>query len=215
MRERCAVTNKVYESVVKSVVNSVEPRILSDLARYTFEKKVNEVTDSDIMTAVNKTCNTMLNTHAPDIEEVFKKNLKMNLRELDIENRVIAYFVDFDRLVEEHGLSGVLGPEKLDNTEDNKHRCKDRCKILIDNLMPAVLKTDIKRLVSVQHRQAKTNDVQLRRLIVERAKEQQHFHQLSSEKGDNTKKQETKKSDGGKKTATTVPKDSKELSKPK
>ncbi|OWZ11658.1 hypothetical protein PHMEG_00015297 [Phytophthora megakarya] len=121
MRERCAVTNEVYESVVKSVVNSVEPRILSDLARYTFEKKVNEVTDSDIMTAVNKKCNTMLNAHAPDIEEVFKKNLKMNLRELDIENRVMAYFVDFDRLVEEHGLSGVLGPEKLDNAEDNKH----------------------------------------------------------------------------------------------
>ncbi|OWY95096.1 hypothetical protein PHMEG_00034990, partial [Phytophthora megakarya] len=186
-------TNEVYESVVKRVGNSVEPRILSDLACYTFEKKVNEVTDSDIMTA----------------------NLKMNLRELDIENRVMVYFVDFDRLVEKHGLTGILGPEKLDNAEDIKHRCKDRCKTLIDNLVPAVLKTDIKRLVSIQHRQANTNDVQLRSQIVERAKEQQHFHQLSSKKGDNTKKQETKKSDSGKEAATTVPKDSKEVSKPK
>ncbi|POM76222.1 LOW QUALITY PROTEIN: Hypothetical protein PHPALM_6567 [Phytophthora palmivora] len=182
-------------SVVKSVVNSGEPRILNDLARYTFEKKVGEVSDSDIMAGVDKKCSTMLNPHASVVEDVFRKTLKLNRHEQDTVNRAMAYFVNLDRLVEEHGLTGVLGPEKLINAEDGKHRRKDRCKILMDNLAPRVFKTDIKDIVSIQHCQAKTNDVQLHWLMGNRAAA---FLLIVLRKNDYAKKPEIKRSDGGK-----------------
>lgn len=72
-----------------SAVGSVEPRILSDLARYSFEKDVASVTGRNITSGVEKKCASLLNTHAPDIEETCKRLLSMDLREGDIEARVI------------------------------------------------------------------------------------------------------------------------------
>lgn len=60
-------------------------------------------------------------------------------------------------------------------------KMKSRCKLLIQNLAPEVLKMDIERLVSLTRRDAKFNDVTLYQLILERAVMQQHYHVMSME----------------------------------
>ncbi|EGZ04362.1 hypothetical protein PHYSODRAFT_411849, partial [Phytophthora sojae] len=58
---------------------------------------------------------------------------------------------------------------------------KNRCKLIIENLSPAMLKTESKRLVSLQHREAKTDDIALHQLILTRAKMQQRYHLMERE----------------------------------
>ncbi|KAF1332443.1 hypothetical protein FI667_g3535, partial [Globisporangium splendens] len=146
IREWCGVTDEAYENVLVSVLASVEPRILNDLARYTFEIEVSKLTDGDMLGAGQKKCSSLLNPHAPDVEELFKQQLNMNLRERDIEARIMVYFMDFDLIVEENGLSEVFGCDQLLDAADDYARKKNRCKLLIDSLALAILKTDIKRL---------------------------------------------------------------------
>ncbi|ETK81445.1 hypothetical protein L915_13054 [Phytophthora nicotianae] len=66
---------------------------------------------------------------------------------------------------------------------------KTRCKLLVKNLFPVVLRVDIERLVAVTHQQAKHDDVALYELVVTRAKSQQHYHTMRSElkRGDASK----------------------------
>lgn len=58
---------------------------------------------------------------------------------------------------------------------------KSRCKLLIENLAPAMLKSEIKRLVALQNRDAKTDDLALHNLILDRAKAQQRYHTMQQE----------------------------------
>ncbi|KAG3096436.1 hypothetical protein PI125_g15984 [Phytophthora idaei] len=58
---------------------------------------------------------------------------------------------------------------------------KQRCKLLIAGLAPTVLKVEIERLVLLQNKEAKTDDVALRDLILQRATAQQHYHLIRLE----------------------------------
>ncbi|KAE9108213.1 hypothetical protein PF010_g11981 [Phytophthora fragariae] len=66
------------------------------------------------------------------------------------------------------------GSKDIPNYRD---RMKNRYKLIIENL-----KTEIKRLVSLQHRWAKPNDIALHQLIVARAKMQQRYNLMDREK---------------------------------
>ncbi|KAG1713248.1 hypothetical protein DVH05_000968 [Phytophthora capsici] len=70
-----------------------------------------------------------------------------------------------------------------DDKEDAsyKNRMKARCKILIDNLQPTILKAQIDRLIELERRDCKTDDVALFDLILEHAKVQQRFHRMSQD----------------------------------
>ncbi|GMF16253.1 unnamed protein product [Phytophthora fragariaefolia] len=88
--------------------------------------------------------------------------------------------MDFDRLVEDQGLAAWVGRgEAIDIA--GRQRMKTRCKLLVDNLLPEVLRIDVERLVSMTHRGAKADDVQLYNVIVERAVRQQHYHLMQAE----------------------------------
>ncbi|DAZ94101.1 TPA: hypothetical protein N0F65_007935, partial [Lagenidium giganteum] len=52
----------------------------------------------------------------------------MDLADPDTEARVLKYFIAFDRLVEEHGLTSLLGPGG-EHMADYRDRMKNRCKI--------------------------------------------------------------------------------------
>ncbi|OWZ06871.1 hypothetical protein PHMEG_00020818 [Phytophthora megakarya] len=53
-----------------------------------------------------------------------------------------------------------------------------RCKLLMANLAPAMLRMDIHRLAAATHRHVKQDDVALYKLIVKQASMQQHYHQI-------------------------------------
>eukprot|EP00644_Phytophthora_capsici_P010651 jgi/Phyca11/104401/e_gw1.9.865.1 len=58
---------------------------------------------------------------------------------------------------------------------------KARCRLLVENLQPPVLKAQITRLIDLERRDCKVDDVALFDLILEHAKVQQRFHRLSKE----------------------------------
>lgn len=139
IKERCSITGESYENVVMGVVSSLDTCILCDMARYSFEKEVTDLTDKDILDAVEKKCSTLLNAHAPEVEEMFKRQINIDLKERDIEARIMKYFTDFDLIVEENELAVVVGRDPLPDTANDAMRMKSRCNLLIDNLVPPVL----------------------------------------------------------------------------
>ncbi|OWY94489.1 hypothetical protein PHMEG_00035758, partial [Phytophthora megakarya] len=88
--------------------------------------------------------------------------------------------MEFDRIVDEQGIMIWVGRGAV-NGAAGRQRMQTRCKLLVANLFPAVLRVDIERLVAVTHQQAKHDDVALYELIVLRAKNQQHYHSMQAE----------------------------------
>uniref|UniRef100_H3GL52 Integrase catalytic domain-containing protein n=1 Tax=Phytophthora ramorum TaxID=164328 RepID=H3GL52_PHYRM len=180
IEERCTVTNENKANLLVSIKMSVETRVLDHLARFILRKTLEAVTDADIVAEIERKCGTILNAHVPDVMGMFKEWLNMDLQEQDIEARISKYFVDFGRLVEEKGFIGVLGSNTGGQVLD-RQKMKLRCRILVENLAPTVLQVDVKRLVEMTHRDARTDDVRLYQLIVERATMQHHFHVMQKE----------------------------------
>ncbi|KAG1708148.1 hypothetical protein DVH05_024831 [Phytophthora capsici] len=104
----------------------------------------------------------------------------MDMSEKDIDARVLKYFVGFDQLVEDHGFETMLGVGSPSD-DGYRDRMKQRCKLLIAGLAPTMLKVEIERLVLLQNKDAKTDDVVLRDLILQRATAQQHYHLMQLE----------------------------------
>eukprot|EP00644_Phytophthora_capsici_P009852 jgi/Phyca11/50464/gw1.39.345.1 len=96
MQARCRVTGEDYEAVVQSIKDSFQPQLL------------------DVF------CDLKLNNDTlPDIKELFKKNLVINLRESDVNARLIDYYKVFNSIVDENGLTGCFsGPN------GTKEKCK-------------------------------------------------------------------------------------------
>jgi transposase InsO family protein len=180
IRERCAATGEVPDRVAVSVKSSIEPRVLEHLAHYVFKVDIFDITDVDLRREIDRKAGHMMNDHVPDVDRLVTSQLKMDMRERDIEARVSKYYMDFDRLVEDHGLRAVVGRGPAFD-DDGRQRLKTRCKLLIKNLQPEALRVDVERLVSLTHRRERSDDVALYDLIVDRATRQQHYHLIQGE----------------------------------
>ncbi|POM71619.1 Hypothetical protein PHPALM_11787 [Phytophthora palmivora] len=95
---------------------------------------------------MSKKIGRIVNDSVPDVTQPFARELKMNLSEEDVEARMANYFIAFDHLVEDNGLSGMLGRGKVTSDED-RQRMTLRCKLLLVNVTPEILKIDLSRLV--------------------------------------------------------------------
>ncbi|KAG6613484.1 uncharacterized protein IUM83_04391 [Phytophthora cinnamomi] len=180
IKQKCRTSNEPFDAAVMRVRDTMRPKLLRHLARYVLRKAVEDITDADIMAKVRERTSTLQNGHIPDVQSFFKANLRMDMSEKDIDARVLKYFVDFDQLVEDHGFETLLGVGSVSDT-GYRDRMKQRCKLLIAGLAPAMLKVEIERLVLLQHKDAKADDVALRDLILERATAQQHYHLMQIE----------------------------------
>ncbi|EGZ25812.1 hypothetical protein PHYSODRAFT_421791, partial [Phytophthora sojae] len=129
IRNRCAVTGEQYEHVVTSIRNSIEPRILDHLVRFVLKKRAADVTDENRGLEITRRCSALQNSHTPDMDQLFKDELKMDLKIEDTEARMVNYFVLFDKIVENHGLGGILGSGR-ENEPNYDERMKLRCKYL-------------------------------------------------------------------------------------
>jgi len=122
------------------------------------------------VTEIQRRCSNLKNSRLSDIQELFTRELKMDLNEDDIEARILNYFVLFEKIVEDHDLISLLGTSNM-----NKAAKKGRCKLLLDNISPEILKKDVNCMVELERRDAKQDDVELYTLILERARQQQHY----------------------------------------
>jgi hypothetical protein len=79
MRERCAATGEVPERVVASVKSTIETRVLDHVARYVLKKNVFDVTDQGLWAAIAQKIGSLVNNHVPDVGQLVKNHLKMDL----------------------------------------------------------------------------------------------------------------------------------------
>ncbi|OWZ20373.1 hypothetical protein PHMEG_0005221 [Phytophthora megakarya] len=75
------------------------------------------------------------------------------------------------------GLQGLIGTGN-ESQDGYKSRLKSRCRLLVENLQPPVLKAQISRLNDLERRDFTSDDVSLFDLILEHAKVQQRFHRM-------------------------------------
>ncbi|DAZ98385.1 TPA: hypothetical protein N0F65_000704 [Lagenidium giganteum] len=196
IRSRCASTNEKYDNVAVGIKGSVEPRLLEHLARYVLRKPLEKVTDEDVGLEITRRCKTLQNDHIPDLDKLFRDNLRMDLQEIDTDARVLKYFMRFDQIVDEYGLESMLGSGR-ETEPDYDERMKLRCKHLLNNIGPVMLRLEMERLAAVKPA-LKKDDLLLYEMLAERAREQQKYHTLAQElkqtnrSGSNNKKHDSK-----------------------
>ncbi|GMF44351.1 unnamed protein product [Phytophthora fragariaefolia] len=179
-RRQYEVTGEVQAAVTRSIRTTIEPRVLEHVAHYILEKDAASVTDDMLVAEMKRKVGAMMNDRVPDVTQLFSRELKMDLAEVDVEARIASYFMTFDRLVEDNGLSAMLGRGPAVG-EEGRRRVKVRCKLLLANVTPEILKVDLRRLVELTHREAKVNDLDLHDLMIERTTRQQQYHLMQAE----------------------------------
>ncbi|KAF1317461.1 hypothetical protein FI667_g14765, partial [Globisporangium splendens] len=70
--ERCAVTGEDTHSIAVSAKSSLSAEILNTVARYVLKKLAADITDADIVAAIEQRCASLKNTHVPDVTLFFK-----------------------------------------------------------------------------------------------------------------------------------------------
>ncbi|OWZ19871.1 hypothetical protein PHMEG_0005807 [Phytophthora megakarya] len=177
MKHRCSTTGETYENVVATVNGSVRRQILKTIAKCVLKKSITSVTDADIMGAVETRYRTLKNEFVPDVTSLFHANVWRNLHIGDCDAQSIRYYGDFNGIVEDNGLQGLIGSDdETDPEPERKNRMKAHCRLL-----PPVLKAEIRRLIELEQRNCKSDDVALFDLILEQAKVQQRFHRMSQD----------------------------------
>lgn len=130
MEEKCRITGKVEEAVIRSVRSTIDPRVLEHVEFYILKKEISSVCDDMLLAEMKRKAGAMINDRVPDVKSLFLRELKMDLTEVDVETRIAGYFMLFDCLVEDNGLSGMLGRRAAAN-EEGRQRGKLRCKLLL------------------------------------------------------------------------------------
>ena len=157
-----------------NIRGSIDAEMLNNMVLYVLGKDVERLTDSDIMQEINRRCTTVKNNHLPDVEALFAEKLRMDLKEDDIEARILKYFACFNNIGGNYQLQHVMGHTKA-NDHDAIVQTKNKTRIRIDNLAPTMLKREIMCLVALEYCKAKADEVALYNLILERAREQQDY----------------------------------------
>lgn len=66
------------------------------------------MTEDQLVKLVFDRTNNVMNEFVPDLDGFFRKHLKMDLKEVDIDARVLKYYRDFCELIEQHGFGRLL-----------------------------------------------------------------------------------------------------------
>ncbi|KAI9989434.1 hypothetical protein PInf_019717 [Phytophthora infestans] len=157
-----SISGERLEAALRPVKTCVDPELLEVLCLYELRKAVDEVRSEELVTLIDA------------------KLGSIDLREDDIDARVLKYYKDFATLIKENGLSKFLG---VGDPADGGYvdRMKLRCTALIDNLGPKMLRDDVRRHVKYECREARRNDFTLFGIIKEKARAQHKYHVMAHE----------------------------------
>eukprot|EP00644_Phytophthora_capsici_P015123 jgi/Phyca11/127711/e_gw1.71.72.1 len=138
IRQRCFESKERPETAMKPVKSSIHRTLLEVICLYELRKAVDDVSNEEILILIKQRIGTVKNEQLPDLDELFRKKLKINLAEDDIDARVLKYYRDFATIIENNGLEKILGVGNPD-AQRFADRMKMRCSILIDNLEPRMV----------------------------------------------------------------------------
>ncbi|EEY67215.1 uncharacterized protein PITG_04172 [Phytophthora infestans T30-4] len=97
MRQRCVESGDRPEVATKPVKSAIERTPLQVLCLYELHKTVGDVTSEDLIALIDSKL--------------------VDLREDDIDARVLKYYRDFSALIEENGLGKILGVVRMSRGE--------------------------------------------------------------------------------------------------
>ncbi|DAZ94476.1 TPA: hypothetical protein N0F65_003512, partial [Lagenidium giganteum] len=179
---RCKVTGEDPNSVLVSVKSLFDHQLLSVMCKFKWKVDLDELTSADLMAKIEETIASVTNDTIPDIDRFFEKELKIVLRETNVEARIIKYFQRSEEVIQVNGLSSIFA---------DADGVKEKCKLLKRSLQPDELgaEVDLQRCFVANH--TKTRDVALFNLVLAKAKDSD-IRFLASKAADRGKR------DGGK-----------------
>ncbi|KAG3240428.1 hypothetical protein PI124_g14677 [Phytophthora idaei] len=161
MRARSKGNDKLYDQLIVGVKSTIDVKLLDALCTLRWGINKENVTDERIMTEIDAIVQSVKNDTIPDINRLFKKELRMDMRETDVSERVLQYFMLCDALIEENGLKSCF------DTENDQ---KEKRKLLIKSLTPEDLQTDVKN--PIRFPAAHSHRQNMHDLVLEKALEQ-------------------------------------------
>ncbi|OWY92108.1 hypothetical protein PHMEG_00039026, partial [Phytophthora megakarya] len=164
VRERCTAQGEDVAKVMISVKNSFEPGLLDVWCDLKLKKNKNSVTDDRLMQEIQAIVSTVKNGSIHNIPEFFKQELRLDLKQSDVNERIMQYVRRFRQLVEEEGLEGCF---------EGKEGAKERCKLIVSSIEPTALRDNIKLAIKYQNRKAGENEQELFDLVIKLALEQE------------------------------------------
>ncbi|GMF60862.1 unnamed protein product [Phytophthora fragariaefolia] len=159
-----------------------EQRIASDLldafCDFKLRKESSDVTDGMLLAEIAHLVDNVKKNRLPGIKELFKRGLKLNMGESDIEARVLDYIKTFNRIVADNGFK-----ECFQDADGRLEKCK---RLIIASLYPKTIKSEVKQCVRFTHQAAASDARQLFSLVVgiltehERRREEGHEDQVQA-----------------------------------
>ncbi|POM74199.1 hypothetical protein PHPALM_8879 [Phytophthora palmivora] len=84
------------------------------------------VTDKYILTEIDAIVQRVKNDTLLDVDRLFSREFRLDMKETDVNDRVLKYFVSCNQLIEEHGLVACFDGE---HGVKEKSACNDDCKL--------------------------------------------------------------------------------------
>ncbi|OWY99040.1 hypothetical protein PHMEG_00030034 [Phytophthora megakarya] len=155
---------ELYRQLVETVKSTMDEKLLTALCMYRWRGvSRDQVTDDRILAEIETIVQSVKNDNLPDVDRLFGKELRLDMTESDVNERVLKYFMLCNQLIEEHGLVTCF---------DGDHGSKEKCKLLVESLAPAELKQDVKNALRFRAPAARHDEIKLYDLILEKALEQ-------------------------------------------
>ncbi|OWY92994.1 hypothetical protein PHMEG_00037765, partial [Phytophthora megakarya] len=104
LRNRCRVTGEDYDAVVEQIKDSFDADLLDVFCEFQLNVETADVTEGMLIAEIEHILGSVKNKALPDIKELFKKDLKMNLAETDVTARSMDYLKCFKTIVADNGL---------------------------------------------------------------------------------------------------------------
>ncbi|OWZ09553.1 hypothetical protein PHMEG_00017725 [Phytophthora megakarya] len=109
IHHRCAVTGESFERVVATLKCAIQPKVLDIISSYILQRPPEAITNNAVLQVIQTRSQTLVNELVPDVTSLVPQSLHMNLQTDDYDTRILRYFQDFTKIVEENGLQGLIG----------------------------------------------------------------------------------------------------------
>ncbi|KAF4027454.1 hypothetical protein GN244_ATG20933 [Phytophthora infestans] len=100
---RCKKDPTKMAEVLVSVKKSFDKRLLAAWCDFEWDVDVANVTDDFILAKIDEIIASVKNNAVPDVAALFKENVVMDIKESDVKERVMQFFVRSREFIDEQG----------------------------------------------------------------------------------------------------------------
>ncbi|KAJ0392913.1 hypothetical protein ATCC90586_011830 [Pythium insidiosum] len=146
VRALCAHSKENEGSVMILVKDTIDRQLLKTCCELELDIEEKDLTEERLVEYLHSIVNSVKNDSLPDIDRLFAKHLRMDLKESDVKARVVKYFWKCDELISQHGLSSIFEGENCQ---------KEKCNVLKANLSPPELHTAVQQALRFAEKEVK------------------------------------------------------------